>query len=244
MEERHTLLIRLAGPMQAWGTQSRFSHRDTGREPSKSGVIGLLCAALGIPKTQPLDDRLLKLRLGVRVDWEGRVERDYQTARGCVRANGSPNKDAVLSDRFYLADASFLVGLEGGPEDQMLLRQACKALDEPVWHLYLGRKAFVPSEPLVFENCLRDLPLEEALRKPPWRPPEPLRTRIEKKRPQDLRVVIERPYGTQGCQIRQDQPYADSFKSRRFGLRYVETQYFKLGDDVPVEEVSACTSRN
>ena len=38
-----TLLLRLAGPMQSWGVQSRFSVRDTGLEPSKSGVIGLLC---------------------------------------------------------------------------------------------------------------------------------------------------------------------------------------------------------
>jgi CRISPR system Cascade subunit CasD len=36
------LLLRLAGPMQAWGTQSRFVNRDTELEPSKSGVIGLL----------------------------------------------------------------------------------------------------------------------------------------------------------------------------------------------------------
>ena len=47
------LLMRLAGPMQSWGTQSRFGHRDTGTEPSKSGVIGLLCAALGWPRDQP-----------------------------------------------------------------------------------------------------------------------------------------------------------------------------------------------
>ncbi len=43
-----TLLLRLAGPMQSWGTQSRFTERDTGREPSKSGVVGLLAAAVGL----------------------------------------------------------------------------------------------------------------------------------------------------------------------------------------------------
>ena len=48
------LLMRLAGPMQSWGTQSRFLHRDTGREPSKSGVIGVLCAALGRPRDAAL----------------------------------------------------------------------------------------------------------------------------------------------------------------------------------------------
>ena len=45
-----TLLLRLVGPMQSWGTTSRFDERDTGKEPSKSGVVGLLAAALGIDR--------------------------------------------------------------------------------------------------------------------------------------------------------------------------------------------------
>ena len=43
-----TLLLRLVGPMQSWGTTSRFDQRDTGKEPSKSGIVGLLAAAMGI----------------------------------------------------------------------------------------------------------------------------------------------------------------------------------------------------
>ena len=66
------LLLRLAGPMQSWGTQSRFSHRDTGLEPSRSGVIGLLCAALGRPRDHSLDE-FLPLKMAVRVDHEGRL---------------------------------------------------------------------------------------------------------------------------------------------------------------------------
>lgn len=45
-----TLLLRLVGPMQSWGTTSRFDQRDTGKDPSKSGVIGLLAAAMGIDR--------------------------------------------------------------------------------------------------------------------------------------------------------------------------------------------------
>ena len=37
-----TLLLRLAAPLQAWGADSKFETRKTGREPTKSGVIGLL----------------------------------------------------------------------------------------------------------------------------------------------------------------------------------------------------------
>ena len=43
-----TLLLRLAAPLQAWGADSKFETRKTGREPTKSGVIGLLAAALGL----------------------------------------------------------------------------------------------------------------------------------------------------------------------------------------------------
>ena len=78
-----TLLLRLTGPMQSWGTASRFSERDTGPEPSKSGVLGLLCAALGVDRADW--DRLNPLtflRMGVRHDRPGIPRYDYQTAAG------------------------------------------------------------------------------------------------------------------------------------------------------------------
>src|ERR1017187_6721725 len=83
-----TLLLRLAGPMQSWGLSSRFTIRDTGREPAKSGVLGLLCAGLGKPAAQTEQDGfptlavLASLRMGVRVDREGAMARDYHTAGG------------------------------------------------------------------------------------------------------------------------------------------------------------------
>ncbi|MFW0768389.1 type I-E CRISPR-associated protein Cas5/CasD, partial [Trabulsiella odontotermitis] len=56
------LLLRLAGPLQSWGTSSRFSRRGTDRVPSKSGVVGLLAAAQGRRRTDPLEE-LLGLRM-------------------------------------------------------------------------------------------------------------------------------------------------------------------------------------
>jgi len=149
-----TLLLRLAGPMQSWGTQSQFRERDTGLEPSKSGVIGLLCAALGRPREEPVDD-LAALVMGVRVEREGTLRRDYQTAGGwhrredawygVAKADGKTG-GTVLSDRYYLADADFLVGLSG--EDEELLKRVHAALGAPHWPLALGRKAFVPAVPV------------------------------------------------------------------------------------------------
>ena len=136
------LLLRLAGPMQSWGVQSHFTHRDTGLEPSKSGVIGLICAALGKPRDEnhpdnvgkPPLEHLAKLRMGVRVDREGLVKKDYHTANKVMKAGGKPfvgTKDTELSTRFYLADAAFLVGLESDNDE--LLRELDDRLQRPVW---------------------------------------------------------------------------------------------------------------
>src|SRR5262249_30334508 len=181
------LLMRLAGPMQSWGTRSRFSNRDTGLEPSRSGVIGLLCAALGRPRTAPLDD-FVSLRMAVRVDREGRLMRDYHTAQNVRRADPTKGtQDTVLSERFYLADADFLVGLEG---DRSFLGGLDAALRQPVWQLFLGRKAFVPALPVaegVWEGTLI-----EVLEKHAWRK----RHAREEPTGQFLRGVIEVPYGS------------------------------------------------
>ena len=62
-----TLLLRLAAPMQSWGTDSKFEWRRTERAPTKSSVIGLIAAALGRMRNESIDD-LKALRFGVRVD--------------------------------------------------------------------------------------------------------------------------------------------------------------------------------
>jgi len=221
------LLLRLAGPMQAWGTSSRFSMREAGREPSKSGVIGLLCAALGRGRHQPIQD-LAALRMGVRVDQEGQLLRDYHTAGvdGYLKANGAiERKNVIVSTRYYLADARFLVGLEG--DDASLLETAHRALRDPVWSLYLGRKAFPPSEPVWLPDGLRRQgALEEALERYPWLGPH------DRKPPSRLRVVLEDPNGPQE---RNDQPI--SFEPRRFGLRRLRTTFY----DAPVREEAPCT---
>jgi CRISPR system Cascade subunit CasD len=176
-----TLLLRLAGPLQSWGLHSRFTIRDTGREPSKSGVLGLLCAALGKPAAETEGDGFPtlatlanNLRMGVRVDREGAMARDYHTAGG-GEWNGRPyfvfkasgkGGDPLPSIRYYLAGAHFLVGLEG-PEE--LLQTLDRALRHPVWQFSLGRKSFVPSLPVRLADAppegpgLRGEPLEAAL---------------------------------------------------------------------------------
>ena len=226
----NVLLLRLAGPMQSWGVQSRFTVRDTGLEPSKSGVVGLLCAALGRRRPEPVDD-LAALKMGVRVDQEGTMARDYHTAGkgGILKASGQvEKKNLVVSTRYYLADARFLVGLEG--DDLDLLARLHAALRDPHWPLYLGRKAFVPGEPVWLEDgLLSDADLRTVLEAYPWLGCDP------KKRPAQVRLVIEDPNGTE---VRPDQPL--SFAERRFAPRQVTTIFT---DAPPIrQEVDTCTS--
>lgn len=210
-----TLLLRLYGPMQSWGTTSRYDERDTQLEPSKSGVLGLICAALGRDRSEAVDD-LAQLRMGVRVDREGMLMRDFQTATGVVIASsGKPDlKRTVVSPRYFLADAVFLVGLEGDPG---LLSQIEKALLKPHWPLALGRKSFVPSAPIHLSGGLVELTLSDALATWP--------TLLEEEREGVCRGLLED--ASEGS-VRLDQPVAP-FSHRRFGPRFVKSVSFPCG---------------
>ncbi|MEF8718138.1 MAG: type I-E CRISPR-associated protein Cas5/CasD [Candidatus Accumulibacter necessarius] len=207
-----TLLLRLAGPIQSWGTTSRFDERDSQLEPSKSGVLGLVCAALGRDRAQPVHD-LAGLKMGVRVDREGLLMRDYQTATGVISAAGNVDlKRTVISPRYYLADAVFLVGLEG--IDRGLLEQIHTALRAPVWPLALGRKSFPPGEPTWLKDAVREEGLREALLA--W----PRIARPERGQDQPMRLILE--HESAGA-VRLDQPVAP-FAARRFGPRYIASE--------------------
>lgn len=208
-----TLLLRLVGPMQSWGTTSRFDERDSQLEPSKSGVLGLVCAALGRDRAKPVDD-VARLKMGVRVDREGLLMRDYQTATGVMTAAGKADLDrTVISPRYYLADAAFLVGLEGA--DRALLQRIHAALCAPVWPLALGRKSFPPGEPLWLEEGMRDSALRESLLA--W--PRIASPRHEHRK-EPLRLMLE--HASEGT-VRLDQPVAP-FAERRFGPRYIVSE--------------------
>jgi len=214
--------------MQSWGSHSRFDVRDTEREPTKSGVLGLVAAALGRDRSEPVVD-LAMLRLGVRVDREGVVRYDFQTAKDVIRASVPRDKwlrarhkgkttgtqDTVTSRRYYLADAAFLVGLEGGRE---LLGAIEEALKQPRWTLFLGRKGYLPGEPVYFpDGGLSEAPLEEALAGEP-----PV---VEDRSEDEPRYVIELPSScTPGFPWLTheiwDQP-ASSFALRKFAVRRV-----------------------
>lgn len=202
-----TLLIPLVGPLQAWSVDARFGERLTAQEPSKSAVIGLVCAALGRDRTAPIDD-LAAMPFGVRVDRPGVLMRDYHTAQN-VASSGSRDVGTVLSNRWYLSDAAFMGAFEG-PEP--LLQSVQQALGNPVWPVFLGRKAFVPSIPLAMPNGLVPQPLEMALEQAAPLPGADTTTSV--------RLVVEDPLGTHA---RPDQP-TGTYAHRVFAARRVRIE--------------------
>ena len=177
----NTVFLRLAGPMQSWGTSSRLQLRRTDAYPSKSGVLGMILCAMGIRRedSQGVLKPLAELKMGVRVDRKGTLDWDYHTAGaqiGIRKAEGGikhmgNKKDApfetLLSRRQYLFDASFLVALQG--ETATVAGVIAALVDVPGWPVYLGRKCCVPSEP-VFAGVGSFSALTDALASLPWRP--------------------------------------------------------------------------
>jgi CRISPR system Cascade subunit CasD len=187
---RPVLLMRLEGVWQAWGTRARWDVRDTQLEPTKSGVVGLLGCALGYPMHDVrLQDLAASLRFGVRVESPGRVVRDYQTvsdflptAEGTyklgnsrtvssldkARADSCASPATIISPRYYLEDASFLVAMEQCDGGDLTLIECEQALLRPKWPVFLGRKACVPTRP-VLEKLTTDYDdIEDALKRHPW----------------------------------------------------------------------------
>lgn len=222
----HVLLVRLAAPLQSWGTASRFAaRRDSHSRPTKSAVIGLCAAALGLPRTMGLKQQeklpsgqeqtkltafgeLARTVFGVRSDHPGVPIRDYHTVGGGtyplsprdlvtdyrraatvsssidavtgdhfgyhrltgwygapkkiatdrqsgVLVSGELNRSALITERWYLADATFLVGLQH--EDEAFLKSVARALEHPQRLLWLGRKSCPPSGTLALKTVPGDL---------------------------------------------------------------------------------------
>lgn len=163
------LLLWLEAPLQSWGHDSKFGRRDSLDFPTKSGVLGLLCCALGAGGKQTewlarWAERDMQVQAYVLKDKQGDalprepLLRDFhmvgsgyddkdpwqallipKTSEG-KKPNGPGTK---MTYRYYLQDMAFAVALQG-PADELLELE--KALQNPVWDIYLGRKNCVPTE--------------------------------------------------------------------------------------------------
>ena len=210
-----TLLLRLSAPLQSWGSDSKFETRRTQSYPTKSGVIGMLAAALGISRE---DDSSLKelssLKFGIRIDKEGELIRDYHTVTG---------DKPYITNRYYLSDAYFLAGLES--EDEELLQKLDAALKAPVYPLYLGRRSCPPTFPLVLGICEKDLC--RALEEESWLLPEWRQKRVYSDAEKELRIIIE---DNDSDNTVRDDAVSFSKKRRSFGWRGIREYKYVTAD--------------
>lgn len=133
-------LLHLYGPMQSWADTGFGQLREAGEFPSRAAVLGIIAAAMGIPRS---DERLLDLYGTLRVDLAtirpGRVLRDFHTVE--VRKGGN----RTLTSRDYHHDAHFVALVTG---EAGMLDQAGAALRRPVFGTFLGRRSCPPALPL------------------------------------------------------------------------------------------------
>ena len=232
------LVLRLAGPLQSWGSSSQFNRRETDLAPSKSGVLGLLAAADGRRRSDPIED-LLELALGVRVDQPGSLLRDYHTVSdlagspllsAAVNRKGaqkptSPKKFTHVTQRFYLQDACFVAALEG-PKD--LVTHLAAVLARPAFPLALGRRSCVPAQPLVLrdgDDAVWRGSLVEVLGRVPWQAGRAAQTRRGSAQPTiRLSVTYDDP---EGGDVRGDvpvsyDPHRRALSSRRVSSGWVD----------------------
>ena len=222
-----TLLLRLAAPLQAWGLDSKFNIRQTGNEPSKSGVVGMLAAALGRTRDESVED-LSALRFGVRVVREGRLLCDYHTVSRNPNPRPALNRTDYVTKRYYLSDAVFIAGFES--DDLECLRRLDAALHAPAFPLFLGRRSCPPTFPISLG--IADGGLEQAL--PGAQCPETL---AESEPDKPVRMILDAPQTVPTAAMVKDKPIAYSPRKREHGYRRVIEVYQGLSGHDPFGEL-------
>lgn len=174
------LIFRLYGPMAAWGEIAVGWYRPSFAYPSKSAVVGLVAAALGVTRDQ--EDLLVEMAesysFAVEVEAPGGLLRDYHTVevprllRGVsfytrkeevAAAQADRKANPIVSTRDYYCDALYTVCLWVNRDPAPFPMDAIRnSLERPHFPLYLGRKSCPPALPLCPRLVSADT-LKEAL---------------------------------------------------------------------------------
>ncbi|MEU6312032.1 type I-E CRISPR-associated protein Cas5/CasD [Streptomyces sp. NPDC047014] len=174
-------LFQAGGPLQSWGEHSAFTDRDTVAHPTRSGLIGMIAAALGIPRSEALSPAdgpptlfgsLGHLRFTVRHDRPGTRLRDFHTVGGGLPAHRAvptakggrrgAGQATIVSHRHYLSDAVFTIAVTAphAPDAGELTDRCAAALAAPHWPPYLGRRSCPPGAVFLL-GAQREDPVDE-----------------------------------------------------------------------------------
>lgn len=216
-----TVLLKLSGPMQSWGTSSHFVTRNTDYYPSKSAVIGIIAASFGYRRDE--DEKIKKLNdldFAVRVDQVGVLRQDYQIA-------SKYNEDWIIKDtyltyRYYLEDSVFVVALSS--EDEKWMDEIIYALKHPYFQQFMGRRSCPVPANFVLEEY--ELGALDALKNLEWQASEHYQRKNKEYIADiyaDKELLDDEPYST-----RNDRVVSFSQKERKFSPRFEARTSIKL----------------
>jgi CRISPR system Cascade subunit CasD len=175
------LILKLQGAMQAWGSHTYEDYRPSLIFPTRSAVVGLLGACLGLEREKPAQLKALSESFELTVlahsrhvelrHFKERKPRtvslykmtDYHTVLDARRSDGGKRDDAIVSRREYLCDAEFTLALSFKEKADFTLEQIEQAVKKPIYTPYLGRKSCPLQRPL-FEKIVVEENAEIALK--------------------------------------------------------------------------------
>ena len=158
------LILRLDGPMQAWGTHTFEDFRPVNLFPTRSGLLGLLGACLGLDRRDSAGLTALAESVTFAVRADAEVPRpdgdqpvpkpalklqDFHTVLDARKVDGSVNKNPIVSRREYLFDAAFTVAVGTRTEAAFGLERIADALRRPRFTPVLGRRSCPIARPLL-----------------------------------------------------------------------------------------------
>ena len=147
------LVLKLNGVMQSWGGHTFEDLRHTEIMPTRSAILGLLAACLGIDRTDQNSQKALgqSIKMAIRADQrhiKTQCITDFHTVENARNVEGKKRPFPITSNREYLCDAIFTVILEQQPKSQYPLKTIKKALQDPIYTPFLGRRACPINRPL------------------------------------------------------------------------------------------------
>ena len=146
--------------MQGWGGHTYEDWRPTELFPTRSGLLGLLDACLGIDRQDiaKLNALAASVRFTIRADYRVDIDGkplnslrlcDYHTIKDARKVDGKKNENPVQSYRWYLFDAPFTVAVEALPGVSFSLDLIAEKIRQPVYTPFLGRRSCPLSRPLL-----------------------------------------------------------------------------------------------
>ncbi len=210
-----TILLKFAGPLQSWGTNSHFEVRHTDYYPSKSAVIGIIAASLGYGRDE--DDKIRKLneiKFAVRIDQPGNLIKDFHIARK-YKPNGSEDRTYV-TNRYYLEDAVFLAAISH--EDEDFINEIEIGLRSPYFQPFMGRRSLPMSADFIIDVMSENI--IDALKQYEWQAAKWYKKKyahelINLEMYADSDLLDDKPNI-----LRKDRVISFSQKERKFSVRY------------------------